>query len=289
MPVTPRPSPTPAGPPTPTPTPVPRMVLASNLKLPDANQARDHFWFARPFDNQYATWGSSYYPFGTNGRGQYLWHQGIDIQNPMETPILAVGDGVVERAGSDESVRYGPRTNFFGQAVIIRHYQDWNGLPVFTLYGHVSKILVHPGQPVRVGDVIATVGQGGVALGPHLHLEVRVGSPDYQDARNPDLWIKPDPGYGVIAGRLIDRRGYVVPQQPVLLYKDQQLGKIWRMTYTYPDNIVKSDPAWGELFSFADVPAGRYVLKVHFDGQLYTRPLTVTNQATTFVVIDARQ
>ena len=284
---TPKPTPTP-GTPTPTPTPVPRTVLASSLDLPDTTRAQDHFWFGRPFDNKFSTWGSAYYPFGTNGRGQYLWHQGIDIQNPFGTPILAVGDGVVVRAGVDDKEPYGPRVNFFGQAVLIRHNTEWNGLPVYTLYGHVSKVLVHEGQAVETGDVIAEVGQGGVALGPHLHLEVRVGSPDYRDARNPDLWVQPDAGYGVVAGRVIDARGYVVPQQPIFLNRAEEPDHFWRQTFTYADNIVMPDVVWGELFTFGDVPAGGYVLKTYFDGRLYTRPITVTAQTTTFVIFEGR-
>jgi murein DD-endopeptidase MepM/ murein hydrolase activator NlpD len=277
------------GTPTPTPTPVPRTVLVSSLDLPDATRATDHFWFQRPFDSEFSTWGSSYYPFGTNGRGEYLWHQGVDIQNPFGTPILAVGDGVVVRAGADDKDPFGPRVDFFGQAVLLRHHEQWNGLDVFTLYGHVSKVLVREGQPVAAGDVIAEVGQGGVALGPHLHLEVRVGTTDYRDARNPDLWVKPDPSYGVVAGRVVDGRGYVVPQQVVLLYRAQEPDRFWRQTYTYPDNIVKSDVAWGELFTFGDVPAGGYVLKTYFDGRVYAQTITVTNQTTSFVVIQGQE
>jgi len=284
---TPEATPTP-GTPTPTPTPVPRTVLVSSLNLPDVAATVDHFRFARPFDGKYATWGSSYYPFGTNARGQYLWHQGMDIQNPLGTPIQAVGDGVVVRAGADDQNPYGPRVDFFGQAVLVRHNEDWNGLPVFTLYGHVSKVLVQEGQPVKTSQMIAEVGQGGVALGPHLHLEVRVGSDDYRDARNPYLWVTPDPGYGVIAGRVVDARGYVVPQQLVLLYRAEEPNRYWRETFTYPDNIVKSDPAWGELFAFGDVPAGGYVVKTHLDGRVYTQAITVTDRATTFVQIEGQ-
>lgn len=281
---TPRPTSTP-GTPTPTPTPVPRTVLASTLNLPDVAQARDHFWFGRPFDGQFTTWGSAYYPFGTNARGQYLWHYGMDIQNPFGTPILAVGDGVVVRAGPDDRQLYGPRLNFFGQAVLVQHNVTWNGLPVFTLYGHVSKVLAREGERVRMGQVIAEVGQGGVALGPHLHLEVRVGSADYRDARNPTLWIKPDPGYGVIAGRIIDAQGYVVPQQLVLLYHAEEPDHYWRETFTYPDNLFQSDPAWGELFAFGDVPVGAYLVKTRLDGRVYSCPITVQDQTTTFVII----
>jgi murein DD-endopeptidase MepM/ murein hydrolase activator NlpD len=272
--------------PTPTPTPVPRTVLASSLGLPDPSQAEDHFWFTRPFTQANASWGSPYYPFGTNNRGQYLWHHGIDIQNPLGTPILAVGDGMVVRAGPDDVIPFGPTPNFFGQAVLIRHDREWNSLSVYTLYGHVSKVLVQEGQPVKAGDVVAEVGQGGVALGPHLHLEVRVGGMSYWDVRNPDLWVKPDPGYSVVAGRVIDAQGYLVPQQPLFLHRAQEPDRFWRETFTYPDNVVKSDDEWGETFTFADVPAGGYILKTYFDGRLYTYPITTTSQATTFVMIE---
>jgi hypothetical protein len=77
----------------------------------------------------------------------------------------------------------------------------------------------------------------------------------------------------------------MVPQQPVFLHRAAEPDRFWRQTFTYPDNEVKSDAAWGETFTFADVPAGGYVLKTYFDGQFYTRPISVTNQATTFVLI----
>jgi hypothetical protein len=261
--------------------------LASNLDLPDPTQGEDHFWFTRPFSDTFSTWSSPYYPFGTNNRGQYLWHHGVDIQNPMGAPILAVGDGIVVRAGPDDEIPFGPSLNFFGQAVLIHHTeQEWNGLPVYTLYGHVSKVVANEGQPVKRGDVVALVGQGGVALGPHLHLEVRVGGLNYEDVRNPDLWIKPDPGYGVVSGRVIDAQGYMVPQQPIFLHRVEEPDRFWRETFTYPDNVVKSDVSWGETFTFADVPVGGYTVKTYFDGRLYTRPISVTNQATTFVLIE---
>jgi murein DD-endopeptidase MepM/ murein hydrolase activator NlpD len=204
----------------------------------------------------------------------------------MGAPILAVADGVVVRAGPDDEIPFGPSLNFFGQALLIRHEQEWNDLPVYTLLGHVSKVLVSEGQPVKRSDVVAEVGQGGVALGPHLHLEVRVADMNYQDARNPDLWVMPDLGYGVIAGRVIDAKGYIVPQQPIFLHPAEEPDRFWRETFTYPDNVVKPDVEWGETFTFADVPVGGYVIKTYFDGRLYTRPITVTNRTTAFVLIE---
>lgn len=275
---------TPTGPPTPTPTPVPRTVQVPP-DFPDFIQAKDHFWFTRPFSNTFDTWGSYYYPYGTNARGQYFWHYGIDIQNPQRTPILAVGDGTVIHAGPDDQKQLGPWPDFYGQAVVIEHTERWHNLPVYTLYGHVSEVLVGVGQQVKAGQPIALVGQLGVALGPHLHLEVRVGAGTYYDTRNPDLWVRPDPGYGVIAGRVVDYQNYFVPQQLVTLHRAENPGKFWRQTYTYPDGEVNPDDEFGETFTFSDVPAGKYVLKTYFDGHQLTVPVTVPRQGSAFALL----
>ncbi len=275
---------TPVGTPTPSPTPVPRTVLVPT-DLPDYTQAQDHFWFTRPFTNAFQTWGSYYYPFGTNGRSQYLWHHGIDIQNPHGTHIVAIGNGTVVHARPDTEKLLGPWPDFFGQAVMLRHNQEWAGLPVYSLYGHVSKFLVEEGEQVTTGQPIAEVGQLGVALGPHLHLEIRVGGDEYLDTRNPDFWVRPDRGFGVIAGRVIDYQNYFVPQQLVTLHRATDPSRFWRQTFTYPDGEFLFDEQYGETFTFSDIPAGRYLLKTFFDGRQLTHPITVTNRTTSFALL----
>jgi murein DD-endopeptidase MepM/ murein hydrolase activator NlpD len=47
-----------------------------------------------------------------------------------------------------------------------------HGYGYMTLYGHMSKIMVRPGQRVKRGDVIGLVGNTGKSVGPHLHYEV---------------------------------------------------------------------------------------------------------------------
>jgi murein DD-endopeptidase MepM/ murein hydrolase activator NlpD len=249
----------------------------------------DHFWFTRPFTEAYTSWGSYYYPYGTNARGQYFWHFGIDIQNSQRTPIVATEAGVVTHAGPDDVKQLGPWPDFYGQAVVIKHNRTWQGLPLYTLYGHVSQTLVRVGQQVEAGELIARVGQLGVALGPHLHYEVRVGAGTYYDTRNPDLWLKPDPGYGVIAGRVADYQDYYVPQQLVTLHRANEPADFWRQTFTYPDNQVNSDDNLGETFTFSDVPAGSYLLKTFFDGRQLVVPVTVRNQQTAFVLLKQDQ
>jgi murein DD-endopeptidase MepM/ murein hydrolase activator NlpD len=92
-------------------------------------------------------------------------HEGIDIWAPEGTPIHAAAAGVVIWAG--------PR-NGYGNAVIIDH-----GSGVGTVYAHQSKVGVSPGQSVSRGAVIGYVGHTGLAAGPHLHFEVRVGGRTY--------------------------------------------------------------------------------------------------------------
>ena len=56
-----------------------------------------------------------------------------------------------------------------------------------TLYAHQSSIAVSVGQSVGRGDVIGYVGQTGLAAGPHLHFEVRVGGKTY----DPLAYVRP--------------------------------------------------------------------------------------------------
>ena len=87
-------------------------------------------------------------------------HDGIDIVAPRGTSIQAAADGEVIFSG------WGP--GGYGRIVILQHQAD-----VITIYAHNHENLVQPGQRVRQGEPIATVGQSGRATGNHLHFEVR--------------------------------------------------------------------------------------------------------------------
>lgn len=86
-------------------------------------------------------------------------HEGIDIADPVGTPVLAVMDGEVISAGPASG---------FGQWVRIRH-DDGS----ISVYGHVNTVDVPVGQRVTAGDQIATIGNEGRSTGPHLHFEIR--------------------------------------------------------------------------------------------------------------------
>ena len=93
-------------------------------------------------------------------RGTSAMHAGLDLRGAYGTPIHATADGVVSRAGW---------ANGYGNLVELDH-----GRGIQTRYGHLSAILVQPGQRVKRGDQIARMGSTGRSTGNHLHYEVRL-------------------------------------------------------------------------------------------------------------------
>ena len=87
-------------------------------------------------------------------------HLGVDYSAPKGTPVRVVGDGQVEFAAWQGG---------FGNLVRVRHDNAHT-----TLYAHLSRIDVKPGQRVLQGQHIGAVGATGWATGPHLHFEFRV-------------------------------------------------------------------------------------------------------------------
>jgi len=86
-------------------------------------------------------------------------HAGLDFTAPQGTPIYATADGRVRTAGFN--------AGGYGNHVVINH-----GYGYETLYGHMYKIKVRPGQNIKRGEVIGYVGNTGKSTGPHCHYEV---------------------------------------------------------------------------------------------------------------------
>ena len=86
-------------------------------------------------------------------------HPGIDIAVPVGSTVRAAGGGTVESAGADSD---------YGMFVLLRHPDGYE-----TMYGHASRLLVHEGDSVQAGQVIALSGSSGRSTAPHLHFEIR--------------------------------------------------------------------------------------------------------------------
>jgi murein DD-endopeptidase MepM/ murein hydrolase activator NlpD len=92
-------------------------------------------------------------------------HAGVDFAAPRGQDVLAPADGIVELA--DE--RYSGGTHL-GTVIVLDH-----GREIKTFFAHLGSFNVEPGQRVRRGQPIGTVGSTGVSTGPHLHFETWEG------------------------------------------------------------------------------------------------------------------
>lgn len=277
---------------TPLPTNTPRPTLTPSPDLSDPANITDHYWFERPFprdpSNGIRDYLSRSYPYGSTGGGQLQVHHGVDIQNGAGTAILAVADGWVIYAGTDKEMQFGPRNDFYGNLVIIEHdFPAPNGLPLYTLYGHMMRVDVETGQYVQQGEKIGQVGSTGVALGAHLHLEVRLGDAyDYSSTVNPDLWLRPWPEFGTLAGRITDVDGNRLYDTTITLLSDDGPS---RYTFSYADDNVNPDPYRGEHFTYGDLPAGEYTVLVRMrDVKRFEGEVTIEAGRTSWIDIQLR-
>ena len=96
-------------------------------------------------------------------------HDGWDLPRPYGSPVHAAQSGRVSFTGWSEG---------YGNLIILTHaIKGKKGYNVITTrYGHLSKILVEPGQHVHQGQLIGRVGSTGISTGPHLHFEIRDSS-----------------------------------------------------------------------------------------------------------------
>jgi murein DD-endopeptidase MepM/ murein hydrolase activator NlpD len=88
-------------------------------------------------------------------------HNGADIGAPTGTPVRAPAPGLV-RAAAESAV--------FGKYVTLAHAGGWE-----SLYAHLSRIDVLPGQYLRRGDGLGLAGSTGLSTGPHLHWGLAFG------------------------------------------------------------------------------------------------------------------
>jgi len=270
---------------------VSRFVRAAGRSLSTEHvEPPRHPWFRRPIAAVDQPYIDQTYRFGSTMGGNFQPHQGVEFNNPDGTPVHAIGDGIVVYSGPAEA---GANT------IAIRHDRKLRTAEgdrfVFSVYYHNSKLLAQVGQRVRIGDVIALVGNTGRATNDHLHLEVHVAPttdsskivdpsvryPPYN--ANPELWIEPLPGTGLVAGQAWDSNRQPVLQARIYgLVKPEPQETPFSFIETYGSRN-HTDPVYDEHFAVSDVPVGEYVLGMEIEGRRVSRRIRVAAGQLTWV------
>jgi murein DD-endopeptidase MepM/ murein hydrolase activator NlpD len=234
--------------------------------VPWAPTPYDHFYFSRPIAADHSAWAYPDYRYG----GVFfpgIVHSGVDLQAKMRTPILAAASGRVTWAGYGASTFTHNKDDPYGLAVVIRHDFGWQGKNLYTLYAHLDQVDVSRGQYIDTGTRIGLSGRTGKATGPHLHFEVLLIENGRYYTFNPELWLVPPQGWGVLVGRVMYTGGSLLEGQLVTV-RSLETNQVYR-GHTYHRGPVNSDPYYQENLVISDIPAGLYEIRIDHLGRRY--------------------
>ena len=247
-----------------------------------------HFIFQRPIKPPANTSVDATYPYASTANGKRDPHHGVEFLNKFGTPVYAAGDGIVLFAGSDTAAVYSPWPNYYGNLIVIGHADN-----LYTLYAHLSKSTVIAGQNVLAGAPIGEVGQSGVAIGSHLHFEVRRGEvEEYFSTQNPELWLVPNQDqtgspFGVLQIAVVDGANHLIKRAEYTLQyfaePDQPSGTIY-YGVTYSADMLTGE----ENAVIGDLPPGKYRIALQYNGQHFERWVEVKSGRLTQVVFTVK-
>ena len=272
-------------PPTPLPTLTPTVSadLACDPFGEDYCITEGHLILQRPIQPPANDLVDETYLYASTADGTREPHHGVEFPNPSGTPVYAAADGTVVFAGPDTQAIYSPWPNFYGNLVVLQHND------LFTLYAHLSKIDVTTGGVVGAGTKIGEVGRTGVAIGSHLHFEVRRGKvEDYFATQNPELWLTPAKDengdlFGTLAISVVDKDGKLVKYAEYTIRSKPGPSKKEVKSYygiTYSADMLEGE----ENVVLGELPAGRYRIAIERNGKVYERWVEVESGELTRVV-----
>jgi len=116
-------------------------------------------------------------------RHRQAFHSGVDLSAPYRSPVLSTAPGTVTFTGVKDD---------YGRVVEVTHAHG-----IVTRYAHLHRILVAPGQKVRVHQEIGELGSTGRSTGPHVHYEVLVDGA----AVDPEKFMQAGKGVELIGGK----------------------------------------------------------------------------------------
>lgn len=221
------------------------------------------------------------YPYGSTENGNRDPHHGVDLASKHGSPVYAAAAGRVIFAGRDHERIYTPWDDYYGNLIVIKHDDG-----LFTLYGHLSEISITAGNAVNAGDRIGAVGNTGVAIGSHLHFEVRTGGDgtDFFSTENPELWLPLQADMGAISITLNANDDAKLERQLVIYRYAAGTDTPEKKYYysTYPKGFEHNT----EDFALSDLPPGRYRIAFTDSSILYERIVVVESGKLTLVHFD---
>lgn len=265
----------------PTPVPPPQSAWRPPLyPVPWALRDYDHFFFLRPIPVDDINWPLANYRYGGIFFEDVV-HTGVDIPNPIGTPVLAAGPGRVIWSGYGLlNFRPDNMDDPYGLAIAIKHDFGYEGQPLYTLYAHLSESFVIEDQRVEAGEQIGLSGNTGATTGPHLHFEVRIGENNYFASRNPELWLSPPQGWGILAGRVMQTNGELIARKEVVVTSLDDF-QVW-LVMTYGPKHTNPDPYYQENVVMGDLPAGDYRLDINYNDETYSQDIQVVPGTVTY-------
>ena len=149
--------------------------------------------FRRPLDQKYPicanflAWGERFEWYIDKDNGYWIprgsepgakgQHRGTDFACPVGTPVMAMADGMITKTGFERAIytELGCGLHIL-QLVSLPGYDSW-----WIRYGHLRRVLVHLGDTVKAGQVVAESGQSGAAGYPMLHVDLMDTKHQYKE------------------------------------------------------------------------------------------------------------
>jgi murein DD-endopeptidase MepM/ murein hydrolase activator NlpD len=127
---------------------------------------------------------------------------------------------------------------------------------------------------VSTGTRLGLVGDTGFTTGPHLHFEVRLREMNYYTTRNPELWLAPPQGWGLLVGRLTGWDGSPLPK--IYVNVSSKENSDWWVVRTYANSQgLRSDPYYQENLVLSDLPEGDYTITFRLDGIMFSNDISI--------------
>jgi len=245
----------------------------------------DHFYFTRPIGADEVNWPLDIYRYGAV-TFEDVTHTGVDIVAPIGTPVLATGPGQVTWAGNWIYAGQG-KENPYSLAVFIRHEIGFEGQTLYTLYAHLSRVDVVKDQFVESGDQLGLVGNTGLSTGPHLHFEVRAQADNFFKTFNPELWMAPPQGWGILVAQVLRTSNQLLYGHPMTV-TSLETGQTWRVKSYESEVGITRDSNYQENLVLGDLPEGNYQLKTPYLGRNITTEIAIYPGQVTAITFQGR-